>query len=329
MRAFVTGAGSGFGRAIARRMLREGWTVVATDVSVADLAGLSDGVPDGEARLTLLALDLRDPGTIEAAARIAIEAGPIDVLVNNAGYAVFGTAEDADLAAIASLFDANVMGTARVTRALLPALRAARGSVVQISSIAGRMVFPESGFYAATKFALEAMSEALVVENTAFGLRVIVIEPGAFDTGFAARATRASRPRPADGANAERYPLWDARKMAVLSPPQDPDVVASAVWAALAGGPRFQRVRVGEDSERILNLRDTLGPDGWVRFMVARVGGPAEESPVATPAAVLAASDDALRSERPFVLARAARDAGMLDDWTESESGRLALTRLG
>ena len=102
----------------------------------------------------------------------------VDVLVNNAGYAVFATQEEADLEQIRDLFDVNVLGPARTTQAFLPSLRDRRGVVVQLSSVAGRMTFPESGFYAATKHALEAMSHALLCEAGPMGVRVRVIQPG-------------------------------------------------------------------------------------------------------------------------------------------------------
>ncbi|MCB9680017.1 MAG: SDR family NAD(P)-dependent oxidoreductase [Alphaproteobacteria bacterium] len=328
MRAFVTGAGSGFGLALCRRLLATGHAVVACDARVAGLRARLD--PDDRAgvRLQVLPLELRDPGTIATAAAEAVAAGPVDVLVNNAGYALFGTLDDADMDAVVALVDANLLGTARVTRALLPALRASRGAVVQLSSVAGRMVFPESGWYAAAKFGIEALSEALYVENAAVGVRVIVVEPGAFDTGFGARATRASLPRRADAALAPSFATWDARKGAVLAPPQDPERVVDGILAALDGPMPFVRVRVGTDARAMLAARDALGEDAWVRLMGARVGGPDVGTGLPTPEAVLAAPRDALAEAPAWHTLRCVADAGLLDHWPARPEGAAALRHL-
>lgn len=324
MRAFITGAGSGFGLATARQLLNGGATVVATDVSTEGLADRirSGGLTSGTLEVGLI--DLRDPGLIVSTCRGAAAAGPVDVLVNNAGYAVFGDLEHTDPDAVSALLDANVLGTARVTRALLPALRAASGTVVQVSSVAGRMVFPESGFYAAAKYAIEAMSEALYVENCAFGVRVVVIEPGAFQTGFSARAQRASRDRPAQSAYADVAKVWDARKLEMLAAPQDPARVASAILTSLHHGPAFQRVVVGDDAQAMLAARAALGDDAWVRFMGARMGGSCDDT------GVPAAEDIAASPEGPWPwpLLRTLDRAGMLTWWAASEAGRTALARV-
>jgi NAD(P)-dependent dehydrogenase (short-subunit alcohol dehydrogenase family) len=313
MRVVVTGAGSGFGRAVARRLLARGDDVFATELLDEGLAErLLEGL-DPHGGVHTHALDLRDPGVVRAAARHALATGPVDALVNNAGYGFFASQADADLDAVAALLDANVLGPARLTAALLPELRRRRGTVVQLSSVAGRMAFPESGYYAASKFGLEALSEALYVEHAEAGLRVAVIEPGAFATRFPERASRASGPRRPDSLHAPSWADWDARKAAALAPAlQDPEDVADAVVAALDGGPAFQRVRVGTDAVRILELRDALGEDGWVRFLGERVGGPPE---LPGPAAVVAATDEALEGGAAFAGVRAAGRAGLLDHW--------------
>lgn len=266
LRVVVTGAGSGFGAAIASALLARGDRVVGADLDVGHLRRVHGGAAGFEA----VQLDLREPGSVSTAAREILAGGGVDALVNNAGYAVFGTLDDADLDAVAAMLDANVLGQVRVTRPLLPALRVARGTIVYVSSVAGRMVFPESGFYAASKHALEAVAEGTFVENAADGVRVAVVEPGAFATGFAERARRASRPRPEGGPHAGRYARWDARKQAMLAPPQDPSLVAAAVLGALDGGPAFQRVVVGDDARAILDERRVLGDDAWVRALGER-----------------------------------------------------------
>lgn len=270
-RVLVTGAGSGFGLALCRRLLARGDDVVATDLSEVGLADLVSRGVDVRGTLQVAALDLRGPGTIDAAVRAA---GSIDVLVNNAGYAYFAAMGEGDMDAFGALLDANVLGTARVTKAALPALRASGGLIVQISSIAGRVVFPESGFYAACKHAIEAMSEALWLENRGFGVRVAVVEPGAFATGFAARAASVSGPRPTAGAYAGIRPTWDAVKTASLSAPQDPERVVDAIVAAIDGDVGFQRFVVGDDATALASARDASGGDAFVQGYGAKLDAP-------------------------------------------------------
>ncbi|HMV68047.1 MAG TPA: SDR family NAD(P)-dependent oxidoreductase, partial [Myxococcota bacterium] len=211
--------------------------------------------------------DVRDDAAV---AELATAAGPVDVLVNNAGYAVFGSQAEADLGAIRELFETNVLGVARVTQALLPSLRARRGAVVNISSVAGRVVFPESGFYAASKHAVEAMSEALFEENCTFGLRVVVIEPGHFATGFQARAAAMSKPRSPDSPYAHLHALWDQRRGEALAVPQDPELVVDAILAGLASDEPYVYVEAGEDAPVLLRQRESLGHLGWMRAMRER-----------------------------------------------------------
>ncbi|MBA2320045.1 MAG: SDR family NAD(P)-dependent oxidoreductase, partial [Deltaproteobacteria bacterium] len=177
--AFVTGSGSGFGFGVCRRLLADGWRVVATGERPGPW---QDALPGAEIRIC----DVADARSV---AKATADVGEIDVLVNNAGYAVFGSQEEADIDAVRRMFEVNVFGVARVTQALLPTLRRTHGTLVQLSSIAGRTVFPESGYYAATKYAVEAMSEALFQETCQFGIRIRLIQPGSFATGFQARAT--------------------------------------------------------------------------------------------------------------------------------------------
>jgi len=263
--ALITGCSSGFGHRLAERLLHEGWAVVATDPA---LGPWVDHLPHPERR-TDRALDVRDPAAI---ARVVGELDRLDLLVNNGGYAIFTTQEEVDPDAIADLFAVNVVGVARMTRAALPLLRASGGTVVNLSSVAGRTVFPESGFYAATKHAVEAMSDALAQEVGPLGVKVRVIEPGSFDTQFLPTAAACSPAPPPGSPYAALRPLWQARKASVLEPPQDPALVVEAIVSSLDRPAAFERVVVGDDARRILAARDLLGPDGFTRLGMARNG---------------------------------------------------------
>lgn len=327
--AFITGCASGFGHALARRMLGEGWRVVASDPEVIGLEARLLTSADARDRLFVVRMDVSDAPGVRAAIWEALEWSPVDVLVNNAGYAVFATQEEADLLAVERMLDVNVMGALRVTRALLPTLRARAGTVVQISSVAGRMAFPESGFYAASKYALEAISEALFAETCSFGVKVRVVEPGAHDTMFQQRAREASPPRRTSSPYAALHPLWDARKQAVLEPPADPEQVVDAILASLRDDRPFLRVPVGADATRILSLRDALTPDAWVTLMGRRSGLPAGYSgkgEVLSPQEVLGLPGDAPPERIAPTLA--ALRHGHLEHWEHEDEGKQALEAL-
>jgi len=243
---------------LAERLLADGHRVVATDRDGRTLDDL--GPPDRVLRCTL---DVRSDKDVQDAVAAARAWGPVDVLVNNAGHAVFGTQEEVPLAAVHELFDVNVFGPIRVTRALLPALRASSGTIVQLSSVAGRVVFPESGYYAATKFAIEALSSALAQETQHCGVRVRVIEPGSFATQFLSTAAAKSAQRADDSPYAALHESWDTQKQAVLEPPQDPALVVEAILASLDDEAPFARIPVGADALRILVNHPDRAPNAW------------------------------------------------------------------
>jgi NAD(P)-dependent dehydrogenase (short-subunit alcohol dehydrogenase family) len=187
----ITGCSSGFGRELARGALARGWNVVVT---ARDPATVED-IANGHAATALpVKLDVTDRTQIAEAVRQAeTRFGAIDVLVNNAGYGYRGAVEEASDAEIRELFDTNFFGLVAMTQAVLPGMRA-RGSgyIVNISSVGGRMAAPGSGFYSASKFAVEGMSDALRKEVKPLGIGVMVVEPSGFRTDFAGRSLRQS-----------------------------------------------------------------------------------------------------------------------------------------
>lgn len=269
-RCVVTGAGSGFGFATTQRLRSQGYEVVAMD---RHLHLLRAAFPDEDDGLTRVAVDLADGTAVDRVTSALTREGSVDAVVLNAGYAVFNTLEDGDPAAVEAMFATNVLGTARLLRGLWGAVREASGTVVVVSSVAGRMVFPESGFYAATKHAVEALAESWYIENVDAGVRVAVVEPGAFATGFADRARRESQPRGVGGRAREAFERWDEAKACMLAPPQPASWVAEAVSRCLVEGPAFQRVAVGADARAILRAREALGADRFVRWMGDRARG--------------------------------------------------------
>jgi NAD(P)-dependent dehydrogenase (short-subunit alcohol dehydrogenase family) len=181
----ITGCSSGIGRATAEAFLDDGWTVYATSRDEADLADL------GEAGCRTATLDVTDGEAVTRVVdRIGEEVGYVDCLVNNAGYGQYGPLEDIPAERLHEQFDVNVYGPHRLSRAVLPLMRAREdGTIINMSSLNGQVSVPGGGAYAASKFALEAMSDALRAEVDGLGIDVVVVAPGPVDTGFEERAT--------------------------------------------------------------------------------------------------------------------------------------------
>ena len=184
--ALVTGSSSGIGRATAVEFLRREWTVYATARDTADVADLA------EAGCETAELDVTDGEDVERVVeRVMDETGRIDCLVNNAGYAQYGPSEDVPVDAVHDQFDVNVYGPHRLTRAVIPYMRKREsGTIVNVSSVQGRVASGGTGAYSGSKHALEAMSDALRVEVEEFGVDVVVVEPGPVQTRFGERAKR-------------------------------------------------------------------------------------------------------------------------------------------
>jgi NAD(P)-dependent dehydrogenase (short-subunit alcohol dehydrogenase family) len=197
---FITGCSTGFGRDLARLVLDRGWRAVVTARDADRVADLVEGHDD---TALALALDVNDQAQVEAAVAAAkARFGQIDVLVNNAGYGYQATAEEGDEAEIRAQFDTNVFGLFAITRAVLPIMRAqGSGNIVNFTSVAGLIGFPGSGYYAASKHAVEGWSDALLAEVGPLGIGVTCVEPGPFRTDWAGRSLRQTPSQIADYAD--------------------------------------------------------------------------------------------------------------------------------
>ena len=227
----ITGCSTGFGRELARQTLERGFRVVLTARDPAAVRALADAYPD---TALALELDVTRKADIEHAVETSRQAfGPIDVLVNNAGYGYYAPVEEGDEAAVRTMFETNFFGLVALTQAILPSMRTRRGGfIVNISSVGGLVAHPGSGFYAATKFAVEAVSEALSKELAPLGVRVLLVEPGPFRTRFIDNAQGAPRVR-----NADYEDTVGVRRAAVQAAsgkqPGDPARAAAAIIAAV------------------------------------------------------------------------------------------------
>jgi NAD(P)-dependent dehydrogenase (short-subunit alcohol dehydrogenase family) len=243
----ITGSSSGFGRALAQAALERGYRVVATARQPEQLQELRDRYPD---RVLTVALDVTDEQSVQQAVAAALSAyDRIDVLVNNAGYGAFGAIEEFSADDIRQQFEVNFFGLLNVTRAVLPTMREQRsGHILNISSVGGFASFSGAGIYSASKFALEGASEALAQEAKPLGIKVTIVEPGAFRTAF---RTNASSKPPAhliadyaqtSGKTRELLQAMDGKQ------PGDPVKAVAAMIQVVESDDPPLRLALGEDA---------------------------------------------------------------------------------
>jgi short-subunit dehydrogenase len=270
--ALVTGASSGIGADAALRLNEAGYTVYGAARRTERMSALED------AGVKILSLDVTDDHSIKTALKtIMDESGRIDVLVNNAGYGSYGAIEDVPMDEARAQIEVNVFGLARLTQLVLPHMRAQHsGTIINISSMGGKLVTPLGAWYHASKYAVEALSDALRMETAQFGINVAVIEPGSIHTGWGAIAAQNLSETSGKGAYsalADRV----SRALAASSQPNArttsaPSVIGKAiVKIARARHPRT-RYRVGFGSAPMLFLRWLL-PDGAFDTLIRRAVG--------------------------------------------------------
>ena len=253
----VTGCSSGIGRATAQAFLAEGWTVVATARDTADIADLAD-----QGCLTR-ELDVTKPAQCQSVVEWTVEeTGRLDTLVNNAGFAQFGPLEDVPSRRVESQFDVNVLGPHRLIQAALPHMRAAeRGTIVNVSSVSGKLSAPGMGVYSASKAALESMSDALRAEVGAFDVDVALVEPGPVDTQFDDRAQSSIADLDRTAAYEDLYgALEDAGTVGAMGSIPPEEVAAVILEAGTSTDPQT-RYTAGPASPYLL----------WARFLPDRI----------------------------------------------------------
>ena len=252
----ITGASSGIGRATAEVFLDDDWQVWATARDEDDVADLA------EAGCETAELDVTEASHCERVVEDVVEAaGRIDCLVNNAGYAQFGAVEDIttrDLASSGQQFDVNVYGPHRLIRQVMPHMRAREsGTIVNVSSVAGRLALPGQGGYAASKHALEALSDALRVEAAEYGIEVVLVQPGPVETEFYDRAADEQDELETTGAYDWLYTARDDSRLAGIQDALSvtPGTVALTIRDAASASDPDPRYPVGEGAKLILMAR--------------------------------------------------------------------------
>ncbi len=228
---FITGCSTGFGRELARLVLERGWRAVVTARNPAQVADIVQGHED---TAIAIKLDVTDAAEVAAAAKAAQDRfGQIDVLVNNAGYGYLAAVEEGEDREVRAMFEANFFGLVAMTNAVLPGMRARHsGTIVNISSIGGIASFPATGYYHATKYAVEGLSESLAQEVAPLGIKVVIVEPGPFRTNWAGPSIKQSATRlpDYDATAGVRRTQTEARSG---KQPGDPVRAAEAIIAAV------------------------------------------------------------------------------------------------
>jgi NAD(P)-dependent dehydrogenase (short-subunit alcohol dehydrogenase family) len=274
---FITGASSGIGRASAELFAERGWNVVATMRNPADGSELAS-----RDNVLVTRLDLLDTDSISSAVEAAVQRfGGIDVLLNNAGYGAYGPLEATPMDVIRRQFDVNVFGLVETIQAVLPGMRQRRtGTIVNVSSVGGRVTYPLGTLYHGSKWAVEGLSEALHFELLAFGIRVKIVEPGGVRTDFSGRSFVFTH----DPELADYQPMVQAAAAAVEqaaseaqgSTPtgqQEPEEVAEVIWAAATDGTDRMRYVSGDGAATLLSQRYSAEQDeAFVAGMRAQFG---------------------------------------------------------
>jgi NAD(P)-dependent dehydrogenase (short-subunit alcohol dehydrogenase family) len=268
--ALVTGASSGIGEATALKLRDLGFSVYGVARRVDRMTRLA------ERGVHVMAMDVTDSGSMEAGvAQIIAESGRVDVLVNNAGYGSYGAIEDVPLDEARAQFEVNVFGAARLTQLVLPHMRAQRsGTIVNVSSMGGKVYTPMGGWYHSTKFALEALSDCLRLETSSFGINVVVVEPGVIETEWGGIAAAKLRKVSGDTAYAhqakEMADRMDSEEESGKKSP--PSVIADVIGKAVTAGRPKTRYVAGYGARPLIMLRRVL-PDRAFDMVIRRGTG--------------------------------------------------------
>ncbi|EER61784.1 short-chain dehydrogenase/reductase SDR [Acidovorax delafieldii 2AN] len=243
---FITGCSSGFGREIAKAVLANGWRVA---MSARHADKLADLVAIAPQRALAVTLDVTQPAAIDrAVSEVQAHFGHIDALVNNAGYGYFSAIEEGEDEEIRRQFETNVFGLNRLMQCVLPGMRERRsGHIFNFSSIGGLQAFPGIGYYNASKFAVEALSESLAGEVAPLGIKVTCVEPGGFRTDWAGRSVIETKERIADY-DQSAHPMMDGLKAASGQQGGDPALLAQALLAAYAEQEPPRQLLLGSDA---------------------------------------------------------------------------------
>ena len=266
--ALVTGASSGMGKAIAERLLKDGFQVYVAARSIDKMQDL--------ARLGAhpLRMDVtKDDEIVAGVETILSLTGGVDVLVNNAGFGLYGPVEEVSLEEARYQFEVNLFGAARLTQLLLPSMRAKKaGTVVNVTSMGGKIYSVLGAWYHATKHALEGWSDCLRLEVAEFGINVVIVEPGVIDTGFGDAATQFFSKRSTTGPYAKLVKFIESALKNQYAPGvgSKPSVIADVVSRAVATRRPKTRYAAGKYAKMLIRMRLYLGDRFFDRIIMSQ-----------------------------------------------------------
>ena len=255
--AVVTGSSSGIGYATALQLARSGYLTFATMRNPAKGAELAKAAENEKLPIRVEQLDVTDINSIQNfMARIG-SAGRIDVLVNNAGYGLFGALEDLSIEEIRAQYETNLFGLIMVTPAVLPLMRKQKsGIVVNVSSLVGRIGLPSAAAYASTKFALEGLTEAMAYELEPFGIRLVIIEPGVIKTNFISGMVVPKKASDSSSPYSQLVQKMNATFDSLMkNGSSSPEDVAKAILQAVTAENPELRYVVGNDAVSLMEMR--------------------------------------------------------------------------
>lgn len=258
--ALITGASSGIGFETSLTLARNEFRTFATMRNLSKSRKIREIAKKERLPLTVIPLDVNDNASIRTAIQnILVEAKRIDVVINNAGYGLFGAVEDLSMDKIIDQFETNFFGVVRVVKSVLPIMRNQRsGTIINISSMVGRVAMPLNSVYVASKFALEGFSESIRHELSKFGINVILIEPGIVRTGFFDNLQKSKNEASKSPYSALLKRRLSRFKSVSESNSSSPSQVAKAILKALQSKSSNFRYIVGEDAIIVLEKRKVL-----------------------------------------------------------------------
>jgi len=271
--ALVTGSSSGIGFETSLRLARAGFNTYASMRNLEKSKNITEIAKKEKLPLQVVQLDVNNDGSVKDAIVKILKADQrIDVLINNAGYGLFGSVEDTSIEEIKAQFETNFLGVVRVTQQVLPLMRRQNsGTIVNVSSVGGRIGLPALSAYHSTKFALEGLSESIAFEHEPFGIRVVIIEPGVIRTNIlnsSSSAKKALDPKsPYFSLSQKLNDNFKSMMESELSSP--PEEVAKVILQAVTSENPQLRYSVGDDAANLIHASKNM-PDKEFRKMIMK-----------------------------------------------------------
>jgi NAD(P)-dependent dehydrogenase (short-subunit alcohol dehydrogenase family) len=267
--AIVTGSSGGIGLATSLALARKGYLTYATMRNLAKRDSIQSVADKQHLPIRVVQLDVTDENSIKKAIQsILSEAGRIDLLVNNAGYALTGAFEDIGIDEIEAQYETNVFGVIRVTQAVLPVMRKqGSGRIINISSGAGRIGYPGGSAYVSSKFALEGLSESMAYEIEQFGIKTVLVEPGFVRTNFGENIVIARKTQNTNSPYSQMMQMMSSIRDKMLKNASDADLVAEVVVEAATAKEPNLRYLAGKDVQQMVAAKRSMSDEEFQKMM--------------------------------------------------------------